>query len=165
VRLTSFTDYGLRVLIYLGAHAGGHATIAEIAASFGISQHHLVKVVHFLGKAGFLETIRGRSGGLRLAAVPGAINVADVVREMEGRAMPAECFHPETNTCGIAGICRLRGVFGEAVDAFYAVLENYTLEDLVRSRQTLARILFRSPSTPRGGKQRLRGSGGGFSPD
>ena len=146
MRLTTFTDYGLRVLIYLGSHDGGQAKIADIAASYGISENHLVKVVHFLGHAGFLETIRGRSGGVRLAAAPDAINIADVVRLTEGRDVPVECFDPQTNACRIAKNCRLRGVLGEAVDAFYAVLENYTLEDLVRNRQALGRILFQAPA-------------------
>jgi Rrf2 family nitric oxide-sensitive transcriptional repressor len=147
MRLTTFTDYGLRVLIYLGSCDGGQAKIADIAASYGISENHLVKVVHFLGQAGFLETIRGRSGGIRLAAAPEAINIADVVRLTEGLDVPVECFDPQTNTCRIAKNCRLRGVLGEAVDAFYAVLENYTLEDLVRNRQALGKILFRAPAS------------------
>lgn len=146
MRLTTFTDYGLRVLIYLGSCDGGQATIADIAASFGISENHLVKVVHFLGHAGFLETIRGRSGGIRLAAAAEAINIADVVRLTEGRDVPVECFDPQTNTCRIAKNCRLRGVLGEAVDAFYAVLDNYTLQDLVRNRQALGKILFQAPA-------------------
>jgi Rrf2 family transcriptional regulator, nitric oxide-sensitive transcriptional repressor len=147
MRLTTFTDYGLRVLIYLGSYDGGQTKIADIAASFGISENHLVKVVHFLGQAGFIETLRGRSGGIRLAAAPDAINVADVVRLAEGLDIPVECFDPETNTCGIAKNCRLRGVLGEALDAFYAVLENYTLQDLVRNRQVLGKILFRAPAS------------------
>lgn len=158
MRLTSFTEYSLRVLIYLGSHPEGHATITDIAASFGISEHHLVKVVHFLGKAGFLETIRGRQGGLGLALAADAINVADVVRSTEGPAMPAECFNPETNTCSIVKICRLQGVFSEAVAAFYAVLENYTLADLVRNRQTLARILFQPHPARVAEKRRRPGS-------
>lgn len=154
MRLTSFSDYGLRVLIYLGAHPRGHATIPDIAASFGISEHHLVKVAHFLGKAGFLETIRGRQGGLRLATAPGNINIADVVRATEGLPMPVECFNPETNTCRITGVCRLRGALGEAVSAFYGALENYTLADLVRNRRELDAILIRTPPVRAGRKRR-----------
>ena len=146
VRLTTFTDYSLRVLIYLGSHDGGQAKIADIAAAFGISENHLVKVVHFLGQAGFVETMRGRSGGIRLGTAAGAINVADVVRLTEGLDVPVECFDPQTNACRIAGNCRLRGVLGEAVDAFYAVLASYTLQDLVRNRQALGKILFQAPA-------------------
>lgn len=142
MRLTTFTDYSLRVLIHLAAQPDGHATIAQIATAFDISENHLTKVVHFLGKAGFLANVRGRGGGLRLARAARDINVGAVVRKTEGAAMPAECFDVEHNQCAISRICRLRGVLKEAVDAFHAVLARYTLEDLVVNRGSLARVLF-----------------------
>jgi Rrf2 family nitric oxide-sensitive transcriptional repressor len=143
VRLTTFTDYSLRVLIHVAVHRDHEpATIAQIADAFGISENHLTKVVHFLGKEGFLATSRGRGGGLRLARPASAINLAAVVRRAEGEAMPAECFDPATNHCAITRMCRLRGVLKEAVDAFYAVLARYTLEDLVANRNRLAQVLF-----------------------
>lgn len=142
MKLTTFTDYSLRLLIYLGARPQHRATIAEVATAFGISENHLVKVAHFLGKEGLLENTRGRGGGMRLAAAPDRINVADVVRRTEGGDLPAECFDRERNRCVITNGCRLRGVLHEAVNAFYAVLERYTLADLVRNRSALAKVLF-----------------------
>jgi len=142
MRLTTFTDYSLRVLIYLGARPEHRATIADVAMAFGISENHLVKVAHFLGKEGLLENRRGRGGGMRLALAPERINIADIVRLAEGGDLPAECFDPENNRCVISGACKLRGVFHEAVNAFYAVLARYTLADLVRNRSVLAKVLF-----------------------
>lgn len=142
MKLTAFTDYSLRVLIYLAAQPGRRATIAEIAASFAVSEHHLTKVVHFLGKNGWLATVRGKGGGLGLAQSPEAISVGAVVRQTEGAAMPAECFGIEGGHCSIARICRLRGVLAEAVDAFQAVLDRYTLADLTRDGPALAQVLF-----------------------
>jgi Rrf2 family transcriptional regulator, nitric oxide-sensitive transcriptional repressor len=141
MKLTAFTDYSLRVLIYLAADTARRATIAEIAGSFGISENHLVKVVHFLGKRGWIETVRGKGGGIFLAMPPGKINVGRVVRDTEGAALPAECFSDDGGRCLIDGICRLKGVLGEAVKAFYAVLDCYTLEDISRNRQTLGKVL------------------------
>ena len=142
MRLTSFTDYSLRVLIYVASQPERRATIAEIATAFDISQHHLTKVVHFLGREGWLATVRGKGGGLGLARPAGQINLGAVVRATEGPALPAECFDPAGNHCSIARICRLQGVLHEAVQAFHAVLDRYTLEDLVNNRRALARVLF-----------------------
>jgi Rrf2 family nitric oxide-sensitive transcriptional repressor len=142
MKLTAFTDYSLRVLIYLAADTTRRATIAEIARSFDISENHLVKVVHFLGKQGWIETVRGKGGGIRLAMPPQQVNVGKVVRDSEGAAMPAVCFSADRDRCVIDGSCRLKGVLGEAVKAFYAVLDRYTLEDIARNRQTLAKILM-----------------------
>jgi Rrf2 family transcriptional regulator, nitric oxide-sensitive transcriptional repressor len=130
MRLTTFTDYSLRVLIYLAAAPGHRSTIGEVAAAYGISEHHLVKVVQFLGKEGILINTRGRGGGMQLAHAPAAINVGRVVRLAEGESHPAECFESDTNTCGLSGVCHLQRVLGEAVKAFHATLERYTLEDL-----------------------------------
>ena len=142
MRLTAFTDYSLRVLIYLAARPDRRATIAEIARAFDVNENHLTKVVHHLGKAGFLANVRGKSGGLDLAREPRRIVVGDVVRETEGTATPVECFGDEPRYCRIVQVCRLRGVMQEAVDAFYLVLDGYTLEDLVENRSALAEIVF-----------------------
>lgn len=142
MRLTAFTDYSLRVLIYVAAEPQGRATIGSIARTYGISEHHLTKVVHFLGKAGFLTNVRGRGGGLELARDPSAITVGAVVRETEGPAVPAACFDQGSALCSIASACRLRGVLDEAVGAFYEVLDRYTLADLVRNRRALTKVLF-----------------------
>src|SRR5437868_1469454 len=105
MKLTTFTDYSLRVLIYLAQAPESRATIAEIARAFSISEHHLVKVVHLLGREGILENTRGRRGGLRLARPAREINVGQVVRMTEGADRPAECFDPATNSCVLAGGC------------------------------------------------------------
>ena len=140
MHLTSFTDYCLRVLIYTATHPQGRTTIAEIAQAYAISEHHLVKVAHFLGRAGFLTNLRGRGGGLALARPAGQINVAAVVRAAEGEAMPAACFDAAAARCAIAPVCRLKGVLAEAVDAFYRVLVATTLGDLVHDRAALRNV-------------------------
>jgi Rrf2 family transcriptional regulator, nitric oxide-sensitive transcriptional repressor len=142
MRLTTFTDYSLRVLIYVAAAPDRRTTISEVAGAFGISENHLVKVVHFLGKTGLLANVRGRGGGLELAVPASAVNIGQVVRMSEAGDMPAECFNRYTNTCPITPNCRLRGILGEAVQSFYAVLEKYSLQDLVRNRAALGKILF-----------------------
>jgi Rrf2 family transcriptional regulator, nitric oxide-sensitive transcriptional repressor len=141
MKLTSFTDYSLRVLIFLAAEPGRRATIAEIASVFDIKQNHLTKVVHFLGRQGFVETLRGKGGGLMLAMAPEDIVVGHVVRQTEGVDLPAECFDPANNTCRISRICRLRGVLKRATQAFYAVLDDCTLADLVHNDRALAKML------------------------
>jgi Rrf2 family nitric oxide-sensitive transcriptional repressor len=140
MKLTAFTDYSLRVLIYLASQPGQRATIAGISTAFGISENHLTKVVHFLGKTGWLANVRGKGGGLELADLPELIGVGNVVRQTEGEAVVAECFGEDGGNCCIAPVCHLRGVLG--VDAFYAVLDRYTLADLASNRQQLAKILF-----------------------
>jgi len=148
MKLTTFTDYSLRVLIYLAADPGRRVTISEIAKSFEISEAHLMKVVHTLGRLGWVATIRGKGGGLALAVPAGEIAIGAVVRATEGVAVPAECFGQ--GACAIASVCRLRGVLGDAVDAFYAVLDRSTLADVVANGAALAPILFkgRAPGGP-----------------
>lgn len=153
MRLTTFTDYSLRVLIYLAAEPGRRATIREIAETFDVSENHLMKVVHFLGKAGLLANVRGKGGGLELARAPRQINVGEVIRATESNVLPAECFDQESNTCSIASICQLRDVLGEATRAFYKVLDRYSLEDVVRNRKTLSRVFFLEPPGRSAGKR------------
>jgi Rrf2 family nitric oxide-sensitive transcriptional repressor len=145
VRLTAFTDYSLRVLMYLAADPGRRATIAEVAAAFDIKENHLTKVVHFLGKAGWLRNVRGKGGGLELARPPREIVVGAVVRATEGAALPAECFGDDAERCCLHRICLLRAVLGRALDAFYAVLDHCTLEDVTSNRPALAHVLFIAP--------------------
>lgn len=145
MKLTSFTDYSLRVLIFLAAVPDRRATIAEIAKTFDASESHLMKVVHFLGQQGWLANVRGKGGGLQLGMAPDLIVIGHVVRATEGADMPAACFGPEPEHCAITRVCRLRSVLREAVDAFYQVLDAYTLTDLVRNRNTLAKVLHISP--------------------
>jgi Rrf2 family nitric oxide-sensitive transcriptional repressor len=137
MRLTHYTDFALRVLLYLGAHADRLCPISEIARAYGISQNHLVKVAHDLGKAGYVAGIRGRFGGIRLARPADAINVGAVVRHTEDDFQLADC-----GNCLIAPACGLNRVLDEAMAAFMAVLDGYTLADLLAKRDDLA-ALFR----------------------
>ncbi|HET7729026.1 MAG TPA: Rrf2 family transcriptional regulator [Usitatibacter sp.] len=146
MKLTAFTDYSLRVLIHVATAPEGRTTIAEVAQAYGISEHHLVKVVHLLGREGFLVNTRGRGGGLRLAAPARSISVGRVVRATEGVDVPVECFDSEHDTCAISGSCRLAGVLDEAMKAFYRVLDAHSLEDLVANRKQLVSILHRFPA-------------------
>ncbi len=141
MRLTTFSDYTLRVLMYLGVRQGELATIAEIAAAYGISENHLMKVVHFLAQQGYVETVRGKGGGLRLAMAPEDIGVGEVVRGTEETLALVECFDAEQSQCNIAPACLLKGVFKKATAAFFAELDRHTLADLLRPAPRLARIL------------------------
>ncbi|MDQ6991449.1 MAG: Rrf2 family transcriptional regulator [Mariprofundaceae bacterium] len=131
MQLTLYTDYSLRVLLYLASHPDKRVTINEIAEYFGISRNHLVKVVHNLGKLELIHTIRGKSGGLLLAVAPENINIADTVRYTEPHMNLLECFDDVTNTCPITSQCALKGVLFQARKGFMDVLENYTLADML----------------------------------
>ena len=141
MRLDKQTDYSLRVLMFLAANRHRLSTIAEIARRFEISRAHLIKVVYLLGKAGIIETARGRSGGIRLAANGQSIRVGDVVRRMESELAPVECLRSSGGHCLITPCCRLKGVLVKAMAAFLAVLDEYTIADLVRDNDALARLL------------------------
>jgi Rrf2 family nitric oxide-sensitive transcriptional repressor len=141
MQLTFYTDYSLRVLLYLGLSPRRMVTITEIAGSYGISRNHLVKVVHNLATHGFLNTTRGRGGGLTLARHPREINIGDVVRHTEVNFELVECFNPQRNTCPIASACFLQGVLHDAQKAFMAVLDSYTLEDMLGNKKWLGRVL------------------------
>ncbi|MFK5595909.1 Rrf2 family transcriptional regulator [Methylobacterium sp. HMF5984] len=129
MRLTRYTDYALRTLIYVGLHEPRQSSIAEIARAYGISESHLTKVVHQLGRLGLIRTIRGRGGGMRLAKSPAEIVVGVVVRQTEEDLALVECF--AGGSCLITAPCRLRRALGEALLAFLAVLDRYTLADLL----------------------------------
>ena len=135
MRFTRYTDYALRVLMYLGLKGESLATIKEIADAFGVSENHLMKVVHELGRHGFVSTQRGRQGGLRLASPPDRIVIGAVVRACEEDLRVVECFDAKTNGCPISGVCGLSGMIDDALAAFLAVLD----------RKTLADVLARSP--------------------
>ena len=135
MHLTRYTDYSMRMLLCLGAQPDRVSSIAEIARAYSISQNHLMKVAHDLGKAGYVEALRGRSGGLRLARPADKINVGEVVRQTEQGFELADC-----GSCVIAPACGLSGVLDEALAAFMAVLDRYTLADLLRKRAKLVRL-------------------------
>ena len=144
MKLSAFTDYSLRLLMYLAADPGRRSTIAEVAA-FDIPENHLTKVAHGLGRAGWLANTRGKGGGLALALGPEHIVIGEVVRHTERADVPAACFAAEARACPVARGCRLQGVLGEAVDAFYAVLDRSTLADLVRQPQALIQLRGLAP--------------------
>lgn len=134
MRLTLHTDYALRVLIHLGLRQDRRVAIREIAEAYRISENHLVKVVHNLGRGGFVETTRGKGGGLRLARPAEQIRVGDVVRFTEEDMALVACFQaaPEGGRCALIDACRLQSLLGEALAAFMAVLDSQTLADLLR---------------------------------
>lgn len=134
MRLTQYTDYALRTLMYLANLPDNHlSNIQEITDAYHISNNHLVKVVHQLGKLGYVETLRGRSGGIRLALAPQEINIGRLVRQTEEDFYLVECFNADKNHCFITPECRLRSIFAEAMQAFLAVLDSYTLADIARN--------------------------------
>ncbi len=164
MRLTVYSDYALRMLIYLAARADGLATIAEVARSYGISEHHLTKVAHQLGRLGYIATVRGKGGGLRLARAAGEIRLGDVVRQTEPDMAMVPCFGtaeaPAGAPCPIVPACGLRGVLGEAMQAFLAVLDRYTLADLTRQRAGLRTLLGLDAGPPPAGHPTPRPAGG-----
>jgi Rrf2 family nitric oxide-sensitive transcriptional repressor len=141
MQLTLYTDYSLRVLIYLGLKRDRLATVSEIAASYGISRNHLVKVVHNLSSLGYIQSTRGKGGGLSLARAPGQINLGDVVRHTEMNFDIVECFDGKNRNCPITPVCRLKNVLGEASSAFLGVLDSYTLADVLKNEQRLSAVL------------------------
>jgi Rrf2 family nitric oxide-sensitive transcriptional repressor len=130
MKLSLFTDYSLRVLMF-AALKGESFSLSEVAESYDISRHHLVKVVNYLAKLGYLETRRGRGGGIALGMQPEDIRIGMVVRRTEDTPFIVECFDKQHNTCPINGACRLKGALAQAVNAFYETLDRHTLRDLV----------------------------------
>jgi Rrf2 family nitric oxide-sensitive transcriptional repressor len=150
MRLSTYTDYTLRTLMHLAVNPDRRATIAEIAQTWRISEAHLMKIVHQLGVAGDIETIRGRNGGIRLGKPAGAINLGTVVRRTEVDLDLVVCFDGAA-TCAISKACLLQAVLYEALAAFLAVLDRYTLADLVAPRAKLATLLGIESAEPRMG--------------
>jgi Rrf2 family nitric oxide-sensitive transcriptional repressor len=145
MHLTVHTDYALRLLMLLAVRPDALHTIDSVAGSYGVSRNHMSKVVQTLRRSGFVDCVRGRSGGLRLARPASAIGLGDVMRATEEGFDLVECFDAARNCCRIASTCGLRHPLDEALDAFLAVLDRYTLDDLVRSphrRRRMARLLW-----------------------
>lgn len=143
MRLTLYTDYSLRVLLYLGIKGNEQlSTIQEIADNYNISKNHLMKVTYELGQLGYIETIRGRGGGIRLAMNPKAINIGQVVRKTEEDFYLVECFNSETNMCKISPACQLKNALNEALKAYLAVLDTYNLDDFLKSKDELYKLLI-----------------------
>jgi Rrf2 family nitric oxide-sensitive transcriptional repressor len=139
MRLTNYSDYALRMLIYVAVHPDKLITIGEVSKAYSISKNHLMKIANELSVAGILETVRGRNGGLRLAKPPSEIRIGTVVRMTESGSALVECFDPATNHCVITRACRLKRLLAQALEAFYLRLDEETLADLVhRPRNLLA---------------------------
>ena len=141
MHLTTFSDYTMRVMMYLGIQNGQLVKISDIAQAYKISENHLMKVVHHLAQRGYIETVRGKGGGLRLVLEPSAINIGEMIRISEGDTHLLPCLGPD-GTCCIQSSCKLMGILREAQVALYAVLDKYTLVDLLQQEESLSRILM-----------------------
>ena len=130
MRLSEYTDYTLRVLMYCATHRDRLVTIGELAEQHGLSKNHLMKVVNDLARQGLIETTRGRGGGLRLLAEPGSIRIGDVVRTSETDFRLVECFDPATNACTLSPNCRLKHLFSDALAGYFKALDGATLADM-----------------------------------
>lgn len=140
MKLTRFTDYSLRVLIYLGLKDDGRVTIREISEAYGISRNHLMKVVSLLTRLGYLDARRGPGGGIALARPAEEINVANVVRDMEDDLNLVECFC-KGGKCIIKPVCELKSILSQALNAYLETLEDYTLSDLLQPKAELSQVL------------------------
>jgi Rrf2 family transcriptional regulator, nitric oxide-sensitive transcriptional repressor len=134
MQLTLHTDYALRVLLYLAHFPTRRVTTAEISKAYGISKHHLVRVVQTLAEHGYVELIMGRGGGIELAKQPRDIRLGEVVRRTEVNFNVVECFQPETSACTITGVCGLTAPLYHARDAFLSELDRYSLADAIRGQ-------------------------------
>ena len=137
MKLTSYTNYALRSLQFAALHAPDLVRVDDVVRVHGLARPHIVKIVHALGQAGYLETVRGWGGGFRLARPADKINVGAVVRLMEGPLDIVECFNPEQNTCPLIGICRLSRALQTATQAFLAVLDDLSIADIAANRGAL----------------------------
>ncbi len=141
MKLTSYTNYALRSLQLAAVRAPALVRVDDVVRVHGLARPHITKIVHELGRAGYLETIRGRGGGFRLGRPAEDIIIGDVVRLTEGPLDVVECFNPETNTCPLLGVCRLSTALKRATDSFLAVLDDLTLADIAANKgQLLSRI-------------------------
>jgi len=140
MHLSRFSDYSMRVLMYLAVQRGRVVTIAKIAATYKISENHLTKVVHYLGQQGYIETIRGKGGGIRLTKSLTDINLGELARSTEGNDGLLPCVNGEGDCC-IMPVCRLIAILNESQQALYQVFDKYTLADLVTDKVPLSKLL------------------------
>ncbi|EIV2970898.1 nitric oxide-sensing transcriptional repressor NsrR [Cronobacter sakazakii] len=139
MQLTSFTDFGLRALIYMASLPEGRMTcISEVTEVYGVSRNHMVKIINQLSRAGYVTAVRGKNGGIRLGKPAATIRIGDVVRELE----PLSIVNCSSAFCHITPACRLKQVLGDAVARFLQELDNYTLADLVQENQPLYKLLL-----------------------
>jgi Rrf2 family transcriptional regulator, nitric oxide-sensitive transcriptional repressor len=142
MKLTQYSDLGLRLLMYLALRKGDAVTIQEVSDRFGVSKNHMVKISHQLTKSGLIESIRGRNGGVRLSRPPESINAEEALRATEDNFDLVECFNVLQNRCVITDVCRLSGVLDSALAAFFNVLREVSLSDLVKNRKALENALL-----------------------
>lgn len=148
MRLTTYTDYALRTLMYLAVHRERLVTIQDIATAHNVAKNHLTKVVHQLGQIGVVESLRGRNGGLKLGLEPAQINIGAVVRSTEPDFYMAECFDPLKNRCILSSECILKNTLYQATAAYLAVLDGVTLENLMATNGSPAAIEATFKSIP-----------------
>ena len=139
--LTTYSDYALRILLYLSLKDPQVSTIQEIASSYNISKNHLMKIVHHLVKAGYVKSIRGRSGGIMLNKPAQLINIGQVIQVTEENFHLTECFNYQNNQCCIVSHCYLKHILNEALTAFLDVLNQYTLQDIQKNSDQLSALL------------------------
>jgi Rrf2 family nitric oxide-sensitive transcriptional repressor len=157
LNLTLHADYSLRVLLYLTEHSDRAVSTEEISNAYGISRHHLVRVIQTLQSHSFVKASAGRKGGIVLSCDPSEINIGQVVRKTEPNFRMVECFDLETNSCPIVPVCKLRGVLGEALESFLHVLDRYSLAEVARldGGQRLGDFLSIEPLKPRSPHNRI----------
>lgn len=141
MRLTQFSNFTIRVLMYAALNADRPSSVAEIARAYGVSFNHMKKAAAEMRRLGYLETVRGRVGGVRLTRPPEDINIGEIIRATEGDLALVECFDVQANTCVLAPACELGRALHEALAAFFAVLDGYTLADLLRPAGHLSELL------------------------
>ena len=144
MRLSVHTDYALRTLMFL-ACSDSHHPISEISRKYGISSNHLMKVSQRLAAGGYVESVLGRSGGLKLTRPPDQINLGEIVRDLEDTLNFVECFNPETNNCVVTPVCGLRNVLADGVELFLAHLDQFTIADIVGDREKFKLTLNQGP--------------------
>lgn len=159
MRLTMHTDYALRLLIQLGVNTDRLVTVSETARTYGVSKNHMMKVAHRLCLEGFVKTVRGNGGGLRLAKHPSDINVGDVVRKIESDFSIVGCFEPRAEFCRISSACMLRSALQRAMAAFHQILDEYSLQDLIVTKPLLEELFssskpVKSPASGNQGRRR-----------
>lgn len=141
MRLTQQTSYSIRVLLYCAANTSDNSRIRDIAATYGISELHLFKIMHVLVESGFVETIRGRNGGIRLARPASEISIGAVVRATESNFYLTDCFDQTNRDCPLVDACGVNRILSEALAAFFSVLDRYTIADVAHDRSQLRGLL------------------------
>ncbi len=141
MRMTQFSNFAVRVLMYAALNGEKPSSVPDIARAYGVSYNHMKKAAAELRRLGYLESVRGRVGGVRLTQAPGDINIGQVIRATEGDVTLVECFDADENTCPLTSECELRRALHEALSAFFAVLDGYTLADLLAPGQRISALL------------------------